>query len=183
VKTVSPLAKILIAVAVVAGLGVYLVVLDLGINAGRIHRGVTVGDVDIGGMTQGEAVEFLRDVGRDMRNTSITFTTGDVDFEVLPADLKWWPYAEDMAQKAMDVGRKGGVLRAASQRWRAWVSGVTLSWRGAGHGLVTQKIEEMSAALAEQGYELDEQEMFTALQDAIWQWPRRSEYEIPLDDQ
>jgi hypothetical protein len=181
VKTVSPLAKTLIVVAVVAALAVYLVVLDLGINAGRIHRGVSVGDVDIGGMTQAEAVEFLTEVGRDMRNSSITFTTGDVEIEVLPADLKWWPYAEDMAKKAMEVGRKGSVLNAASQRWRAWISGISVNWGRAGPRLVEQQIEEMSSELSSQGYELDEQEMFRVLRHAIWQWPRRDAYEIPLE--
>jgi hypothetical protein len=181
VKSVSPLAKTLIVVAVVTAFAVYLVVLDLGINAGRIHRGVSVGDVDIGGMTQAEAVEFLTEVGRDMRNTSITFTTGDVEFEVLPADLKWWPYAEDMARKAMEVGRKGGVLNATSQRWRAWVSGISVKWRRARRRQVEQQIEEMSSELASQGYELDEQEMFRVLRHAIRQWPRRDAYAIPLE--
>ena len=180
-KPVSPLAKVLIVVAAVAALAVYLVVLDLGINAGRIHRGVTAGDIDIGGMTQAEAAEFLTKVGRDMRNSTITFTTGDVEIEVLPADLKWWPYAEDMARKAMEVGRKGSVLNAASQRWRAWVSGISVSWGRAGTRLVEQRVEEMSSELASQGYKLDEQEMLRVLRHAIGQWPRRDAYEIPLE--
>lgn len=180
-KTVSPLAKTLIVVAVVASLAVYVVVLDLGINAGRIHHGVAVGDIDVGGMTQAEAVEFLSGVGSEMRNSSITFSTGDVEFEVLPADLKWWPYAEVMARRAMELGRKGSVLTAASQRWRAWVSGISVSWRRARPPLVEQQIEEMSSELASQGYELDEREMFRVLRHAIWQWPRRDSYEIPLE--
>jgi hypothetical protein len=182
VRTVTPLAKILIAAAVVAALAAYLVVLDLGINAGRIHRGVSVGDVDVGGMTQPEAVEFLTDVGRDMRNSSITFSAGDIEFEVLPADLKWWPYAEDMARKAIEIGRQGGVTSAASERWRAWTSGITIKWARAGPRLVEQQIEEMSSELAAQGYELDEEEMFRVLRHAIWQWPRRASYEVPLEE-
>jgi hypothetical protein len=176
------LAKFMIVAAVVVGLAAYAVVLDLGINAGRIHRGVSVGDVDVGGMTQTEAVEFLTDVGRDMRNSSITFTAGDAEVEVLPADLKWWPYAEDMAKKAMDVGRTGGVIDAASDRWKAWMSGITVNWGRAGPRLVERQIEEMSSDLAAQGYELDEQEMFRVLRHAIWQWPRRAAYEIPLEE-
>jgi hypothetical protein len=176
------MAKFLIAAAAVVALLAYVVVLDLGINAGRIHRGVAVGDVEVGGMTQSEAVEFLTDVGRDMRNSSITFTAGDVEVEVLPADLKWWPYAEDMAKKAMDVGRTGGVMNAASERWKSWVSGITVNWGRAGPKLVDRQIEEMSTELASQGYELDEQEMFRVLRHAIWQWPRRAAYEIPLED-
>jgi hypothetical protein len=181
VKSVSPLARTLIAGAVVLALAVYLVVLELGINAGRIHRGVSVGDVDVGGMTQAEAVAFLSGVGRDMRNSSITFTAGDVEFEVSPADLKWWPYAEDMARKAMAVGRNGGVWHSASQRWRAWLSGISIKWRRARPRPVEQQIQEMSFELDALGYELDEQEMVTVLRHAIWQWPRRDTYAIPLD--
>jgi hypothetical protein len=182
VRTVTPLAKFLIAAAVVGTLAAYLVILDLGINAGRIHRGVSVGQVDIGGMTQSEAVEFLTDVGRDMRNSSITFTAGDVELEVLPADLKWWPYAEDMSKKAMGVGRQGSVISDASERWRAWISGITINWAKAGPRLVEQQIEEMSSTLAAQGYELDEEEMSRVLRRAISQWPRRASYAVPLEE-
>jgi hypothetical protein len=182
VKSVSPLARATIIAASAAAFVLYLVILDLGVNAGRIHRGVSVGDVEVGGMTQAEAVGYLAEVGREMRNESITFVTEDLEFHVLPADLNWWPYAEDSARRAMAVGRSGSVAHAASQRWRAWLSGVTVTWEQAGDRRVVEKINELSSELAAAGHQLDEAAMRKVLHAAIWAWPRRDAYEIPLEE-
>jgi hypothetical protein len=182
VKGISFAAKLAFGSAVVAALAVYVSVVDLGVNAGRIHRGVTVGTIDVGGLTQIEAADRLESVGREMRNEHVTFEVGTNVFEILPADLKWWPYAEDMALKAMSVGRKGGLAHAASTRWEAWFGGVELKWKKPGPRRVAKKIEELSAELDALGYDLDEEAMRRELRHAIWDWPRRDAYQIPLSE-
>jgi hypothetical protein len=180
VKGISVRARFVLGIAVLVVVTAYVVVVDLGVNAGRIHRGVSVGTIDVGGMTQSEAADRLQAIGREMRDEPITFEVGSLVFEISPADLKWRPSAGRMARRAMMVGREGGLAHAASERWRAWFGGVQLMWSGAGGGLVDQKIQELGEELDASGYDLDEEAMARALERAIWDWPRRDSYEVPL---
>ena len=180
VKGISFAAKLAFGAAVVVALVAYVSVVDLGVNAGRIHRGVSVGTIDVGGLAQTDAADRLETVGREMRNEPITFEVGTNVFEILPADLGWWPYAEDMAQKAIYVGRRGGIAHAASRRWAAWFGGVELKWKKPSPRRVAEEIEDLSQQLDGLGYDMDEEAMRRTLRHAIWDWPRRDAYQIPI---
>lgn len=179
-KGISATAKLALGTAVVIAVAVYVAVVDLGMNAGKIHSGVTLGTISVGGMTQSEAAAHLETVGRQMRDEPVTFAVGTLTFEIFPADVRWQPSSEDMARKAMSVGRGGGLTHAASARWQAWFGGVELSWRRPGARSLTMEIEELSDELDGLGYDLDEEGMRRALKQAIWDWPRQDEYQIPL---
>ena len=182
VAGISTRVKFVIVCVVALLTAAYLVVVDLGVNAGRIHRGVTIGDVDVGGLTEAEAAELLDAVGKDMRASPIIFTVDDFRTMVIePADVGWWPYAEDMAAQAMRVGRDGGPLAALTERARAWVKGVRVKWRGAKPRLMKKKIDSLAAELAESGYELDRPLARLRIRRAIWDWPRKDSYKLPLD--
>ena len=101
-----------IAAGTGAALLAYAAIADLGINAGRGHYGVTVKDVEVGGMTFAEAEEVLRERGEKLRSTPICFTRDDFLACAHPADLGWFPGVRQTLDQAMDELRTVRAPRA-----------------------------------------------------------------------
>ena len=122
-------ARLLLAlVGVVALLG-YGVVVDLGMHAGRVHRGVTVAGFDVGGLTELEAFDALRERQELLEEIPVVFITPGFDCRATPADLGWNPKPFNTAQDAMEIGRNG-VVAGLRERIDAWFGGVKVGWAG-----------------------------------------------------
>jgi hypothetical protein len=125
---------VLVAFGLIAALA-FVVIAELGINAGHVHYGVRVGSVDIGGMTQIDAAKALEQsksndpLKQRMKQTAVTFTKGDLKLSVVPGRVGWRVDAAATADRAMQVGRNG-VLRSAGDRIKAYLGGVSLPWAG-----------------------------------------------------
>lgn len=127
------------ALALVAVLG-YVVVVDLGIHAGRVHRGVNVAGFDIGGLTELEAFDALEERQELLAETPVVFTSNGFDCRAYPAvpdgldeeeapDLGWSPQPFNTANDAMAVGR-GGIFEGLRERLDAWFGGYRIGWAG-----------------------------------------------------
>lgn len=127
-------------VIVLVALAGYLVVVDLGMHAGRVHRGVNVAGFDIGGLTEIEAFEALRERQDLLAETPVVFIANGFDCRALPADpvgvddeaspdLGWSPQPFNTANDAMEVGRNG-VLSGLRERIDAWFGGYRIGWAG-----------------------------------------------------
>jgi hypothetical protein len=173
--------RVVLVGAAVLGLALYLVIADFGINAGRIHHGVRVGDIDVGGMVEADAVEYLADVGGEMRDAPIAFSAEGLNFNFTPREFGWLPLERPSAQRAHEVGREGGVVKALSERARATWSGVSVRWPDKLNrkriGTRLKTLDRQARAL---GYTLDRKEMWWRIKQAIWSWPRATFYEIPV---
>lgn len=119
---------VLVALGLVALLA-YLVVVDLGMHAGRVHRGVNVAGFDIGGLTELEAFDALRDRQELLEDTPIVFISPGFDCRGLPTDVGWSPQPFNTASDAMEVGR-GGILSGLRERIDAWIGGYRIGWAG-----------------------------------------------------
>jgi len=111
---------IIIVCAIIA----VLVAADFWLNSGKIHRGVEVGNVSLGGKTPAEAREAVRDqvVGpleeiefSDPGQFSRTAKEMGVDFNIART-----------VNQAYAVGREGNVLDRLSERLRASFGGATI---------------------------------------------------------
>ena len=120
------LALGIVGLVAVAG---YAVVVDLGMHAGRVHRGVTVAGFDVGGLTEVEAFEALREHQALLEDTPVVFLANGFDCRALPADLGWSPQPFNTARDAMEVGR-GGVFAGLGERVDAWLGGYKIGWAG-----------------------------------------------------
>ncbi|HVM35872.1 MAG TPA: hypothetical protein VM784_11070 [Actinomycetota bacterium] len=173
--------RVVLVGAALLGLALYLVIVDFGINAGRIHHGVRVGDIDVGGMVEADAVELLAEVGAEMRNAPIAFSAEGLNFNFTPREFGWLPLERPSAARAHEVGRAGGVMTALSDRLQATWSGVTVRWPDELNrvriGTRLNALERKAEAL---GYALDRPEMWRRIKRAIWSWPRPTYYEIPV---
>lgn len=183
-------------VALLVGLGVvllgYLVVLEFGVNAGRIHYGVEIrGGLKVGGMTRVEADEILKERAQAMleddivlggQGISVRFYPQEPDFssdDVLVAG--WAPGRAATIDAALSVGRAGGPFGALADRWRAWVGGVKVGWKGHARAFrvtkIIDKVEDLGAA---KGLTLDRPALRLKIRRALNSWPRRPFYRIPF---
>ncbi len=110
-------------------LAAYLVVVDLGMHAGRVHRGVNVAGFDIGGLTELEAFDALRERQALLEDTPIVFISPGFDCRGLPTDVGWSPQPFNTARDAMEVGR-GGIFSGLQERIDAWLGGYRIGWAG-----------------------------------------------------
>jgi hypothetical protein len=178
---VSRAAKTFIAVGVAFAVAIFLVIVDLGVNAGRIHYGVSVERIDVGGLTGPEAVDRLREHGLRLKSTAITFSAPGASCSFIPGQLGWGPQPADTTKLALAVGREGVPFSALADRVRAWFGGVKVGWAGS-----TDK-EEVDEFLAEceksaggQGLVIDRAQLRYRVRRAIVTWPRPVSFRFPL---
>ena len=158
----------------------YLIVVDLGISAGRIHHGVTVQEVDLGGLTRTEAVVRLRARTRELKKEPVQLVGHGLDRSLLPTEVKWRPWPGQTASAAMEVGRSGGPLRALWDRLRAWFGGVEVQWVGKpGARAMRAYVAEVNRDAAELGHDVDRALLRRRLRVSLTTWPREP-VAIPL---
>ena len=170
---ISTRAKFLIALATLIGVAAYLVVLDLGLNAGRIHHGVNVRGIDVGGLTKDEAAALLEEEGERLAVSPVILTREGMSCNFAPEELGWDPRPNDTAVAAYRVGRGVDWMAALGNRIKAWVAGATIDWNDRlDRSAVSELLdycEEQAEAL---GYELRRYRLRVRIREAIKMWPR-----------
>jgi hypothetical protein len=160
----------------------YLVLIELGINAGRVHRGVRVDGIEIGGLSLPEAVALLKDAGKDLEGEEIIPTTEGFDCRFTPQEVGWRPQAINTAQMAMRVGRDDAPFGALADRVRAYLGGIEIEWAGRPKrrkvGLLLDRCEEQAATL---GVVIDRYALRAEIRRTL-RSSSRSRFEIPLKE-
>jgi hypothetical protein len=176
---ISKGAKILIAMLALMGILGYLFVLEFGLSAGRVHSGVRVGKVDLSGLTLSGAAALLDEVGGDLQNEPIVFITEGLTECLIPKEIGWTPQALVTAQRAMDVGRQGGIA-VLGDRLDAWISGVHVEWEGKPHRRKLRKLlDAWEAEVEALGFELRRWRLRQRIKRAIVTYPREA-FDIPV---
>lgn len=177
----SARAKLAIVLVLVVGLLVWVVLLDLGINAGRIHYGVHVRGVDIGGMTPEEATEVLQERGEELRYEPVVFSAEGMNCSFIPDDVGWGPKPKSTAENAREIGFRGGFVTALRDRVKAWLSGVRADWAGEPKfWKVTPLIDDCERQAQALQLELDRYKLRLRMRRAIVTWPRKI-FEVPVE--
>lgn len=111
-----------LAVVVVLLLAVFA---DLLIANGKIHPGVTVGEVAVGGLTVPEASGEIASFVADRATASVTVSAAEASWEVAASDIGFSVDATGLAESAFAVGR-GSLGEAIVDRVTALINGVDL---------------------------------------------------------
>jgi vancomycin resistance protein YoaR len=111
---------IIIACALVA----VLVAADFWLNSGKVHRGVEVGNVSLGGMEPAEARQVVRE--RAMGPLQEVELTGPERFSRSAEELGVNFHVNATVDKAYAVGREGNLLERLGERLRAAFPGITI---------------------------------------------------------
>lgn len=177
---ISTSGKLFLVGLALFGVLAYVAVLDLGLNAGRIHYGVTIDENDVGGLTLVEAANLLERRAEFLARQPVTFRIDGFVRSLTPQDVGWRPDAVTNARRAMRVGRSGGVLHAIDQRARAWLGRIDIRWRTkANAAKVGRLIARWERDAAAAGLRINRPRLRFLIRRAIVTWPRRV-FEIPL---
>jgi len=101
-----------------------LVAADFWLNSGKIHRGVEVGNVSLGGMTTAEARQTVED--RVVGPLEKIEFSGPENFSREAKDMGVRFNVARTVNQAYAVGREGNVLDRLSERLRASFGGATI---------------------------------------------------------
>ncbi len=174
-------AKAIAVVLGLLGLLVYVVLVDVGINAGRIHYGVSVTNIDVGGLTVSEAEDVLDEIGTQLKEGPILFGAEGFDCRFTPREIGWGPQPYETALAAMDVGRPVASAGSLAERIDAWLTGVRVKWAGkpnpARVDALLDRCETQARAL---GARINRPQLRYRIKRAIVMWPRPPAFEIPF---
>jgi len=166
----------------VVGIFSFVVIADLGINAGLIHYGVKIGHLDVGGMSPVAAERLVQEVGREVASTPIVFRGGSLGtYSWTPSDLGWEPRTFEMTERAMKVGRRGNVFRSFGDRLRSWAGGIQIRWGAPSRNMIRLLALAVAEEAERQGLAVDQAELQSRMRAATWDWPREPFYEIPFE--
>lgn len=179
---VSRASRAVIVLVAVVGLLVYLAIIDLGVSAGRIHHGVSVQGIDVGGLTETEAVRVLESNGRKRRETRLYFgREGLRRLSFTPKEIGWWPRAELTAASAMEIGREGSPFQAVLDRARGWLGGVAIGWTGTPRaGKVDRVLDRWEGVARKHGLDINRGFLRYKIRRAVIFKPPQSLFRVPL---
>ncbi len=181
--TLSMRTKITFAVIALLGLAAYLIVVDLGISAGRVHHGVWIADhagLDLGGLTREETTALLEERELELARAPVFFTREGFECEFLPPELGWDARPFETAVAAFRIGRGEFPLRALGTRIKAWLGGVKVEWVDDLDSIaVTRFIDDCEVQATALGYDLKRYRLRKKVARAITTWPRRA-FNIPV---
>lgn len=176
----SALAKAVLAVGVLIGLLAYGIVVELGITAGRIHPGVYVKDVAVGGLIELEAARRLEERAEELVHAPVLPVAEGFDCRFTPDELGWEAKPFETARRALNVGRRDAPFGALVDRWQAWTQGVRVKWvfslDAEEVDVLLDRCERLAEAL---GYSIDRPRFRYLIKRAIVTWPRDT-FEIPM---
>ena len=109
-----------IAVAAVCVVVLLAVAVDAFASAGRVHPGVSVAGVHVGGMTPSEATAALEKELPAKSTEPVTVAYGKESWTVAPGDIALSFDYPGLVAQSMAVGREGGFASSVSARLAAW---------------------------------------------------------------
>ena len=111
-------------VIIICAIIAVLVAADFWLNTGKIHRGVEVGSVSLGGKTPTEARQIVRDQAMGPLK-EIEFS-GPEHFTRTAGEMGVNFNIDETVDKAYAVGREGNLLERLSERLHASFGGATI---------------------------------------------------------
>ena len=91
--------------------------------AGKALPGVSTGGVNLSGLTEAEIRESLQEVFIYPSNGLIVLQDQDQLWAIHPEELGMGLDFKTIAERALRVGRDGGILERLSGQWNAWLRG------------------------------------------------------------
>ncbi|MHB1341171.1 MAG: VanW family protein, partial [Coriobacteriia bacterium] len=124
------------------------VIVDVVASAGRIHPGVHVGDIAVGGMTKAEAVSAIETQAQPLIGQPVTVRSGGEEWTLATDQIAASVNATALAGKAYAVGRDDDLSAAVGGRISAWFGGRDISLSAdADPGLLDAFLDTITAAV------------------------------------
>jgi vancomycin resistance protein YoaR len=121
----------LITVGAIVVAVVLAILVDSALYYNKVHAGVKVDTVSLGGLTQDEAIAALNDYLEDAQQSPIVLTSSDWSKTIMPADVGTEMDVAGAVAQAMDVGRDKNFFSNLGKRFKLYFSEVQIPLKGA----------------------------------------------------
>jgi vancomycin resistance protein YoaR len=111
-----------VIIGCVVAVVVLAIVFDAGLYYNKVHAGVSVATVGLGGKTEDEAVAALTSYVSKAQATPITLTHGEKSWLLYPADVGAKIDVAGAVAQAMDVTRGSNFFGDIGRRWKSYFS-------------------------------------------------------------
>jgi vancomycin resistance protein YoaR len=145
--TATPGFWALIAVGVIVVIVVLAILVDSAVYYNKVHAGVSVNGIDLGGQTKTEAIASINTVVDQAQNSPITLAYGDKKWTLMPSDVGATMDVEGAVKTAMEVSRKSNFIADIGTRWKLFFSKKDLPLTGS---VDTAKMETFIAGIAKE---------------------------------
>ena len=110
----------LVAVGTIVAVVVLAILVDSVVYYNKVHSGVSVAGIDLGGQTKTEATASLQAVIDKAQNAPITLTAGGKTWTLMPSDVGATMDVEGAVKAAMAVSREHNFFTDLGTRWNLY---------------------------------------------------------------
>jgi Putative peptidoglycan binding domain len=111
---------ILIAVGAVIAVCVLAILVDSVVYYNKVHAGISVSGIDLGGKTKDEAIASVNGLVEKAASSPITLTAGSKTWTVMPGDVGTSMDVEGAVKAAMAVTRENNFFTDIANRWKLY---------------------------------------------------------------
>lgn len=129
-RRLSTRTKVLLGVGAFLLAAVLVLAIEAGVNYNKIHEGISVTGIDLGGLSEDEATAALETYVRDAQATPVTLTGDGKTWEVMPAEAGTKFDVAAAVAAAMGVTRESNVFVDLGRRWKLYFSDTDLPLQG-----------------------------------------------------
>ena len=122
---------VLIAVGSIVAIVVLAIVIDAALYYNKVHAGVSVSGVSLGGLTPDEATAELNTMVDKAQQSGIVLTNGDKTWMIMPTDVGTEMDVDGAVTAAMDVSREGNFFTDLGRHLKLYFNDVDLPLNGA----------------------------------------------------
>ncbi|OFW59171.1 MAG: hypothetical protein A2133_00215 [Actinobacteria bacterium RBG_16_64_13] len=141
--------RILLGVGSLLAIVTVTLVIESGLNYEKVHSGVSVSGIDLGGLSEDEATSVLERHVEEAQASPVRLTGGGKAWDVMAAEVGTEIDVTGAVAAAMNVTREGNLIVDLGRRWKLYFGGTDLSLKG------TIDSAEMDSLLARVAQELD----------------------------
>ena len=138
---------ILVAVGAIVAIFVLAILIDSTAYYKKVHAGISVAGVDLGGQTKDEAVASIGALVSQVQSSPITLTAGDKTWTVMPYDVGTSMDVEGAVKAAMAVSREKNFFSDIGTRWKLYFAKQDLPLSGS---VENAKVDAVVAGVAKQ---------------------------------
>jgi vancomycin resistance protein YoaR len=138
---------VLIGVGSVVAIVVLAIVIDSALYYNKVHTGVKVSTLSLGGLTRDEATAALTRWVEDAQESPVVLTSGDGTWPVMPADVGTKIDVEGAVSAAMDVSRRSNFVVDLFKRCKLYFADEEIALAGT---VDSAKMDEVLGAIAEE---------------------------------
>jgi vancomycin resistance protein YoaR len=111
---------LVVGIGAVVAMFLLVVLVDSAVYYNKIHGGITVSGVDLGGRTRDEAEASLTRLVGDAQSSPITLKAGDDTWTLMPEDVGTSMDVRGAVKAAMAATRERGFFLDVGARWRLY---------------------------------------------------------------